>query len=65
MTVLAPNAATSIEIFVQSAQIGNAASLVRDKFLITALTVQKEDLTQQQLGEIMKVNFSHCVSIDI
>ncbi len=39
-------------------QIGSAASLVRDKFLITALEVDRDDITYQQIGELMKVKGS-------
>lgn len=52
---LPPGDSCTIEIYVQSAQAGSAASLVRDKFLITASSVEAgADLTPQRVAELMK-----------
>jgi hypothetical protein len=51
---LAPGASNQVEIHVQSLQIGSAASLVRDKFLITAVTVDETGLSNSRIAELMK-----------
>ncbi len=56
MACLAPGAPCAIEIYVQGdGQLGPTVSLVRDKFLITAVIVQQPNLNNQQIAEVMKV----------
>ena len=64
MACLAPGQGCSIEIYVQSAQIGPTASLVRDKFLITANSVDDANMPNQRIGEIMKVR-KNCPASDL
>ncbi len=52
---LPAESSNQVEILVQSQSPGLAASLVRDKFLITAVTVDQEGLTTSRIAEIMKV----------
>ncbi len=56
MACLAPGKSCAIEIYVQTGQIGPTASLVRDKFLITAVITEDDSLSNQRIGEIMKVH---------
>ena len=58
MSVLGPNGSTHIEIHVQSKALGSgsASQLVRDKFLVSCTTVEKEGLNHTQITEIMKVS---------
>lgn len=53
MACLGPNGTLQIEIVVQAAN--NPSQLVRDKFLISASTVDHEGLSHAQISEIMKV----------
>ena len=55
MACLSPGQGCSIEIYVQSGQIGPTAALVRDKFLITAIAVEDGNMSNQKIGELMKV----------
>lgn len=52
--ILTPGGSANIELHVAAANVANAASLVRDKFLITAVYLDREDLTHQQLQEALK-----------
>ena len=54
MANLPPNTSTSIEILVQASS-GSVGQLVRDKFLITAVSVDKEGMNYQQIADLMKV----------
>lgn len=49
--------ANTIEIHVQSAHMGSTVSLVRDKFLVTVVSLQNQEqaMSQSQIGDVMKV----------
>jgi len=51
---LPPGSSASVEIHVSAANVANASSLVRDKFLITAVYLDSEELSQQELNEALK-----------
>jgi len=52
---LAPNSSATVEIHVSAAQGAlTPTSLVRDKFLITAIFLEEGDIKQQQLSEALK-----------
>ena len=53
MACLGPNGTLQIEIVVQAAN--NPSLLVRDKFLISASSVDHDGLTHAQISDIMKV----------
>ena len=54
---LAPNSSATVEIHVSAGQGAlTPASLVRDKFLITAIFLEEVDIKQQQLSEALKSN---------
>lgn len=58
MSALAPGATAKIEIHISSSQIGSPVSLVRDKFLITVISVPTPAadaaISQAQLTEMLK-----------
>jgi len=54
--VLAPGATSLIEIHVAAASVANAASLVRDKFLITVIYLDKDDMSYKELQEALKTS---------
>ncbi|TRY61591.1 hypothetical protein TCAL_10274 [Tigriopus californicus] len=56
MGSLAPGASSVVEIYVPSALVGSPESLIRDKFLITAISVEDEHLAQSQIIEIVKTS---------
>ena len=52
---LASNSSASIEIHLSAGQgLPSPSSLVRDKFLITAIFLEEADIKQQQLSEALK-----------
>lgn len=60
MSSLAPGASLVVEIYVPFALVGSPESLIRDKFLITAISVENEHLSQSQITEIVKVTQAKC-----
>jgi len=54
--ILAPGGTSLIEIHVAASSVAHAASLVRDKFLITVIYLEKEDLNHQQLQDALKTS---------
>ena len=45
---------TTIEIHVSKSQVPNAASLVRDKFLISAITLDSHEISPQMIQQMLK-----------
>lgn len=52
--LLSPGSSATIELHVSASNAANASSLVRDKFLITAVYLDREDLTIQQINDVLK-----------
>ena len=61
MSNLGPGKSNSIEIHVQASAVGWPGQLVRDKFLVTAVTVDQEGMSHSQITEVMKVCFLSCL----